>query len=103
MPVVPSMTTPTVIVSLHHWRSHRSRLSDTKVGRNSRTGNEMGGGFRVLFVEDEDADVTLARHALQQDGLEFTWRCVATESDLRHALGDFSPDIVLCEYALPGY
>jgi diguanylate cyclase (GGDEF)-like protein/PAS domain S-box-containing protein len=63
----------------------------------------MDGTTRVLFVEDQDADVTLARHALEQDGLDFTWRCAATESQLRCALGEFGPDIILCDYALPGY
>jgi diguanylate cyclase (GGDEF)-like protein/PAS domain S-box-containing protein len=63
----------------------------------------FGGITRVLFVEDHEADVALERHALEEDGLDFTWCCVATESALRCALGDFDPDIILCDYALPGY
>jgi diguanylate cyclase (GGDEF)-like protein/PAS domain S-box-containing protein len=63
----------------------------------------MGETFRVLFVEDQEADVTLARYALERDGLEFEWRCVATESELGGALADFSPHIVLCDYTIPGY
>ncbi len=63
----------------------------------------MGDGLRVLFVENEVADVTFARRALENDGLDFTWRCVAAEPALRSALADFTPDVVLCDYAIPGY
>jgi diguanylate cyclase (GGDEF)-like protein/PAS domain S-box-containing protein len=65
--------------------------------------NGMAETFRVLFVEDQEADVTRARHALEHDGLEFEWRRVATESEFGCALADFNPDIVLCDYTLPGY
>jgi diguanylate cyclase (GGDEF)-like protein/PAS domain S-box-containing protein len=63
----------------------------------------MGETLRILFVEDQEADVALARHALERDGLEFEWRCVATEADLGRTLADFSPHIVLCDYTIPGY
>jgi diguanylate cyclase (GGDEF)-like protein/PAS domain S-box-containing protein len=63
----------------------------------------MGETFRVLFVEDLEADVTLARYALQRDGLEFEWRRVANEHELRCALADFNPHIILCDYAMPAY
>jgi len=63
----------------------------------------MGDDTRVLFVEDEETDVRLARYALERDGLEFTWRCAATEVELRRELEDFRPDVILCDYALPGY
>jgi diguanylate cyclase (GGDEF)-like protein/PAS domain S-box-containing protein len=63
----------------------------------------MDGITRVLFVDDHEADVVLERHALEADGLDFTWCCVATESQLRSALGDFAPDVILCDYAVPGY
>ncbi len=63
----------------------------------------MAESIRVLFVEDQEIDVTLARHALEHDGLGFEWRCVATASELGCALADFNPHIVLCDYTLPGY
>jgi CheY-like chemotaxis protein len=63
----------------------------------------MGETFRVLFVEDQEADVTLARYALQRDGLKFKWRRVASERGLRRALADFNPHIILCDYTIPGY
>jgi diguanylate cyclase (GGDEF)-like protein/PAS domain S-box-containing protein len=63
----------------------------------------MDGVTRVLFVEDQQGDVVLARRALEQGGLEFIWRCVATEAELEFEIRDFGPDIILCDYALPGY
>jgi len=62
----------------------------------------MGEALRVLFVEDQDEDVALARRELEHDGLEFVAQCVASESGLRRALADFSPNIVLCDCAIPG-
>ena len=63
----------------------------------------MGGSTRILFVEDQETDVMLARRVLEQDGLDFTWRCVATEPELKCALVDFAPDVILCGYVLPGH
>ncbi|HEY6924750.1 MAG TPA: GGDEF domain-containing response regulator [Steroidobacteraceae bacterium] len=58
---------------------------------------------RVLFVEDSQADVDLARWVLERDGLHFEWTRVATEPALRCALSEFRPHVVLCDYALPGF
>ncbi len=60
----------------------------------------MDNTLKVLFVEDRDADVTLARRELERDGLDFAWRRVTTEFALRSALASFAPDIVLCACAL---
>ena len=59
--------------------------------------------IRVLFVEDSEDDVELARRELDRDGLRFTWRRVMTESGLRRALLEFRPDVVLCDHTLPGF
>jgi hypothetical protein len=45
---------------------------------------------RILFVEDTEDDVELARRELDRDGLRFTWRHVTTESGLWRALLEFS-------------
>jgi diguanylate cyclase (GGDEF)-like protein/PAS domain S-box-containing protein len=58
---------------------------------------------KVLFVEDSQVDVDLARRALAQDGMQIDWRCVATERGLLAALADFEPHVVLCDYRLCGY
>jgi diguanylate cyclase (GGDEF)-like protein len=62
----------------------------------------MDGAFRLLFVEDQDAGRPLARWELKRDGRELSRHCATSESALRGALVDFSPNIVLCDYAIPG-
>jgi predicted signal transduction protein with EAL and GGDEF domain len=44
---------------------------------------------RILFIENTEADVELARRELDRDGLRFTWRRVTTESGLWRALREF--------------
>lgn len=63
----------------------------------------VGTSLRILFVDDEESEVFFARRYLEQDRLEFTWRRVATESELREQIGAFEPDVVLCDYSIPGY
>jgi len=63
----------------------------------------MAGIVRILFVEDTEEDVALARRELDRDGLSFTWRRVTTESGLRLALLEFRPTIVLCDHTMPGF
>ena len=58
--------------------------------------------LRILFVDDEPADVLLEQHELKRDGLAFDSRSVSTEVELRRALTEFRPDIVLCDYTIPG-
>jgi diguanylate cyclase (GGDEF)-like protein/PAS domain S-box-containing protein len=59
--------------------------------------------IKILFVDDEDNDVALACRVLARDGLDFEWRRVGDESGLRTALSDFEPDVVICDYNIPGY
>jgi diguanylate cyclase (GGDEF)-like protein/PAS domain S-box-containing protein len=63
----------------------------------------MVDSVRVLFVEDEETDVTLARRELERDGLHFVWHTAASELQLRQALVDFQPNVVLCDYTIPGF
>jgi CheY-like chemotaxis protein len=58
---------------------------------------------RILFVEDTEDDVELARRELDRDGLRFTWRHVTTESGLWRALLEFRPNVVLCDHTMPGF
>jgi len=63
----------------------------------------MGHSVRILFVEDEDDDITIARRELERGGLHFVWQAVTTELALREALASFKPEIALCDYTIPGY
>jgi diguanylate cyclase (GGDEF)-like protein len=58
---------------------------------------------RILFVEDSPLDVELVRLQLERDGLHFDWRIASSEATLRAALREFEPDVVLCDYSMPGY
>jgi diguanylate cyclase (GGDEF)-like protein len=59
--------------------------------------------LRVLLVEDVPYESELVVHQLRRDGLQFDWRRVETEEDLRSSLEEFSPDIVLSDFHLPQF
>ncbi len=57
--------------------------------------------LRILFVEDEPADVELAQSALAREGLTFESMSVDTPNAFETALTEFHPDIVISDYAMP--
>jgi diguanylate cyclase (GGDEF)-like protein len=59
--------------------------------------------LRILFVDDNDADVGLEWRQLQDEGLVFDWRAVRDEAGLESELAHFKPHVVLCDYSLPGF
>ena len=59
--------------------------------------------LRILFVEDQPDDIELARRQLAREGLQFEWRAVGSEDDLRRGLEQFHPHVVLCDYSIPGF
>jgi diguanylate cyclase (GGDEF)-like protein len=59
--------------------------------------------LRILFVDDSDADIELARHELKRDGLEFEWRAARDEPGLRRELDGFKPHVIVCDYSIPGF
>lgn len=63
----------------------------------------MGQSLRVLFVDDVDIDVQLQCQELKREHLEFIHRRAANEREVLRELADFRPDIVLCDYSMPGY
>jgi diguanylate cyclase (GGDEF)-like protein len=60
-------------------------------------------GLRILFVDDSDVDIELARHELKRDGLEFEWRASHDEAGLRRELDGFKPHVIVCDYSIPGF
>jgi diguanylate cyclase (GGDEF)-like protein len=74
--------------------------SDTPIEITAETMDDI---VRILFVEDTEEDVALARRELDRDGLSFTWRRVTTESGLWRALLEFRPDVVLCDHTMPRF
>jgi diguanylate cyclase (GGDEF)-like protein len=63
----------------------------------------MADGLKILFVDDEQAEVLLIQHELNRAGVLFVSRLVRTEIDLRSELARFAPDVVLCDYTIPGF
>ena len=63
----------------------------------------MAEGLKVLFVDDDASAVQLARRELDRDGIAFTYSIVDSEAALRCELHRFKPDIVLCDYTIPGF
>jgi CheY-like chemotaxis protein len=57
----------------------------------------------VLFVEDVPYEVELAVHQLQQNGMGCVHQRVESEHQLREALRDFRPDLILSDFRLPGF
>jgi two-component system sensor histidine kinase/response regulator len=57
--------------------------------------------FRVLILEDNAADFMLVQRHLRQHGLEAECRRVASDAELKAALGE-AWDLVLSDYNLPG-
>jgi PAS domain S-box-containing protein len=59
--------------------------------------------FRVLLVEDHEADAELVKRELRRAGLAFEARRVDTRAGLKRALAEFRPDVILADFTLPGF
>lgn len=59
--------------------------------------------IRILFVDDNELDVEITRSALVGAGIAVESQLVNEESDLRLALKDWHPDIILSDFAIPGF
>lgn len=71
--------------------------------RDDATSSAQNGNIRVLFVEDVPEEVELAVHQLQRKGIGCVHQRVETEHQLREALRDFRPDLVLSDHRLPQF
>ena len=63
----------------------------------------MADPIRILIIEDSEDDTLLMLRRLRRDGLEVESRLVDDEEGMRSALGDGEWDVVVCDYALPGF
>src|SRR5262245_51045560 len=59
--------------------------------------------LRLLLIEDSDQDAALIVRELRRGGYEPEWERVATQDGFRGALGAGRFDLVISDYALPGY
>jgi PAS domain S-box-containing protein len=59
--------------------------------------------IRVLVIDDNDDDALLIVTHLRRGGVELTYECVQTIGAVSEALTARPPDIVICDYNLPGF
>jgi len=59
--------------------------------------------IHILMLEDNPTDSELAGHTLRRGGVKFTSTRVETERDFIHELEKNTPDLILSDYALPGF
>ena len=65
--------------------------------------NQVPSPLRVLLVEDSSDDAELVVRALLAGGLEVEVRVIATEAELLATLPEFAPEMILCDWTLPGF
>ncbi len=59
--------------------------------------------LRILYLEDDPLDVELVEATLQRGGVDFAAVHVRTAEQYRNALAQGGYDVILLDYALPGY
>jgi signal transduction histidine kinase len=59
--------------------------------------------IRILTLEDNVADAELIRFALREGGLQFSLKRVESKTGFLKELEDHTPDVILLDYALPGF
>ena len=64
---------------------------------------EPAKSIRVLFVEDLKIDMERELCQLRRDGIDCEFRRVETAPELKAALKDFHPSIVLSDSSLPQF
>ena len=63
----------------------------------------MDSPIRILIAEDSAADAELIARELCKAGLVHTSKAVKSKEEFLKALQEFTPDIVLCDYNMPGF
>ena len=63
----------------------------------------MNREIRVLLAEDSAADAEIVAKELVKGGLAYTSKLVKSKDEFFKALQEFAPDIVLCDYNMPGF
>src|SRR5213594_1852384 len=59
--------------------------------------------IRILTLEDNVADAELIRFALREGGLQFSLKRVESKTAFLKELEEHTPDVILLDYALPGF
>jgi len=59
--------------------------------------------LRILVVEDVPTDAELEIRRIRAAGVSCSWRRVETEPELRAALADFNPGLIISDFSLPNF
>jgi PAS domain S-box-containing protein/diguanylate cyclase (GGDEF)-like protein len=65
--------------------------------------NDAAAPLKVLLIEDSAADAELILRALRERDRPVEHRRVSSEADLRTVLAEFGPDVILSDFAMPGF
>ena len=68
-----------------------------------RRGMGAAGALHILMLEDSPLDVELAKNALSRSDLELSFVVVATREAFEAELNHRPPNLILSDYALPGF
>ncbi len=63
----------------------------------------MKNSFRVLLLEDVEADAAQIASELRRPGIAFSFKRVETKEDFLKELEGYRPDLVLSDYVLPSF
>ena len=63
----------------------------------------MNSKYKILYVEDSEADAALIKLELTEYLINFDYLVVDTEDEYRVALDEFHPDVILCDHSLPAF
>ena len=63
----------------------------------------MKNSFRVLILDDSEADLLLIEKELRKTNMEFAACQVSSRPSFIRALEEFSPDVILADYRLPSF
>ena len=62
----------------------------------------MSKELRILILDDNRDEAALMETGLQRSGFPFTSAHVSSREKFEEALREFSPDLILCDYGVPG-
>src|SRR5207247_2625574 len=82
---------------------HSSAVEPIMSSSTSSEGPSPREPLRILMVEDVAADAELMLRELRRAGVRCATQRVESGTDLRRALHEFAPDIVLADHALPQF
>ena len=64
---------------------------------------ENSGKIKILFLEDLQSDLDLAKRELLKEGILFDFRVVETEKAFLEQFHQFEPDIIISDYLMPAF